>query len=221
MGSLEKSGFPVFSHLPIFHGASASFMADNFIVPGILESLRGAVPRFRSVDAAGIHTPIVRPDGAVASGSPASGNPLFIGGEVRTANRAAEITGDILPFQLSSIGSLLVAPYALPDATWLYTAPAGGIINNTAVAARAAAGAGIRNYVTGMQLSNANAVATEFAILDGATIIWRGFLPASNATTFDFEFITPLRGTANTAINVQCLTTGAQVYVNLQGYSAP
>ena len=198
-------------------------MADNFIIPGILESLRGPRPIFRSVDVAGIHTLVVRPEGAaIASGSPATGsNPLFIGGEVRTANRAAEVTGDILPFQLSSIGSLLVNPYSLPEATWSYVAPAGGIVNNVAVAARASAGAGIRNYVTGLQLSNANAVATEFVILDNATPLWRGFLPANNATTYSFEFITPLRGTAATALNIQCLTTGAQVYANLQGYAAP
>ena len=30
-----------------------------------------------------------------------------------------------------------------------------------------------------------------------------------------------LRGTAATAVNFACLTTGAQVYVNAQGYAAP
>ena len=41
------------------------------------------------------------------------------------------------------------------------------------------------------------------------------------ATPVDITFPTPLRGTAATAVNFACLTTGAQVYVNAQGYAAP
>ena len=37
----------------------------------------------------------------------------------------------------------------------------------------------------------------------------------------EITFPTPLRGTAATAMNVACLTTGAQVFVNAQGFAAP
>jgi hypothetical protein len=127
----------------------------------------------------------------------------------------------MLTQSIGTYDALIEKPYGPADLDWQYAAPAGGIITNTAVAVRAAQAAGTRNYVTAMQLRNTNAVATEFVILDGATIIWRGQLPANMAGAEDFNFPTPLRGTAATAINVQCLTTGAAVYANLQGYSAP
>lgn len=93
----------------------------------------------------------------------------------------------------------------------------GGIINTTDVVAKTAAGASIRNYVTGIQLQNVNATATEFVIKDGATVMWRCYLPASMVTPIDVEFAIPLRGTANTAVNIACITTAAQVYANVQG----
>ena len=85
-----------------------------------------------------------------------------------------------------------------------------------------AAAAGIRNYVTSIDVRNAHAtVATEVVIKDGATVIWRQLLPAAMATPVEITFPTPLRGTAATAMNVACITTGAQVYVNAQGFAAP
>lgn len=97
---------------------------------------------------------------------------------------------------------------------------AGGVINTTDVVLSLAAGAGLRRYICSMQLSNNSAVATEVVLKDGATIIWRGHLPA-NAPMAEIIFENPLRTTANTALNFACITTGAAVYVNAQGFTAP
>ena len=71
-------------------------------------------------------------------------------------------------------------------------------------------------------MRNAHAtVATEVVIKDGATVIWRQPLAAAMPAPVEIIFPTPLRGTAATAVNFACLTTGAQVYVNAQGYAAP
>jgi hypothetical protein len=51
--------------------------------------------------------------------------------------------------------------------------------------------------------------------------MWRQMLPAAMAAPVNIVFPTPLRGSAATAVNFACLTTGAQVYVNAQGYVAP
>ena len=76
----------------------------------------------------------------------------------------------------------------------------------------------MRNALTALQISNAHAsVATEVTISDGATVIWRNHF--GPGTRMDVEFPTPLLGTANTALNVACVTTGAAVYVNAQGYT--
>ena len=120
------------------------------------------------------------------------------------------------------IGALVTKPYAIPEADWQYAAAAGGITNTTDVAIKAAAAAGIRNCVTAIDLRNAHAtVATEVVIKDGTTVIWRQLLPAAMAAPVEITFPTPLKGSAATALNVACLTTGAQVYVNAQGYAAP
>ena len=132
----------------------------------------------------------------------------------RSDNQETDLIGTLL-------GVPIVKPYSIPEADWQFACAAGGIINTTDVVAKAAGAAGIRNYVTGLQLRNTNAVATEFVVKDGATVIWRGQLPASMVGAEDFTFATPLRGTAATAINVACVTTGAAVYANLQGYQAP
>ena len=83
------------------------------------------------------------------------------------------------------------------------------------------AGAGIRRYVTAIQVINTNAVATEFVIKDGATVIWRIWLPASMTTPWDIDFPTPLRSSANAALNAAAITSGASIYLDAQGYTAP
>jgi hypothetical protein len=116
----------------------------------------------------------------------------------------------------------IALPFADPSKNWQFAGATGGIVNTTDVVAKAAAGAGLRNYVTGIQFKNASNVATDLVIKDGSTVIWRGHM----GTDFDdpgmigVVFQTPLKGTANTAINVACTVSGAAVYVNLQGFVA-
>jgi hypothetical protein len=160
--------------------------------------------------------------GNVAHDAAIAGNPVRIAGRALTANYAAVATGDVADLITTLYGALIQKPYAIPESDWSYAAAAGGIINTTDVPVRAAGAAGIRNYVTSATFSNASAtVATEVVIKDGAsTVLWRGFLPA-NAANVAVTFPNPLRGTAATAVNVACITTGAAVYANLQGYIAP
>ena len=119
----------------------------------------------------------------------------------------------------------LVAPSA-PTAFWAYAAAAGGITNSTtAVTVKAAAGVGIRNYVASMQChTDALGAATELAIRDGAagTVIWRGKINTNGwLDGSEIAFNPPLRGTANTLVEIVTLTASVtgSVYCNLQGYS--
>lgn len=116
---------------------------------------------------------------------------------------------------------------AVPDAPWNYAAAASGIVNTTtAVTTKTAAGAGLRNYITSIQvMSEALGAATELAVRDGAagTVLWRTKIGTGGITGGEtFVFGTPLRGTADTLLEVVTLTasvTGA-VYVNMQGFVA-
>lgn len=122
---------------------------------------------------------------------------------------------------------LVVQDWALPTSRWSYAPPVGGISNTTtAVTMKAAAGAGLRNYVKGCWVdASALGAATEVVIRDGAggTVLWRGYMGTSGWAGRDVVFHTPLMGTANTLIEVATLTatvTG-NVYFNCQGFVGP
>lgn len=125
-----------------------------------------------------------------------------------------------------SQSSGLPVRFAAGPNDWSYAAAASGIVNTTtAVTVKAAAGATLRNYITGIQVQSATlGGATELAIRDGAagTVLWRTQLQTTAMPLIDIPLQTPIRGTANTLLEVVTLTgvTGG-VYVNLQGYVAP
>jgi hypothetical protein len=109
---------------------------------------------------------------------------------------------------------------------WSYAAATNGITNsNTAVTIKTAGGAAFRNYVSGCTIGHATLGATtEFAIRDGAagTVLWRTILNTTAMPTTGYRFDPPLKGTANTLVEIITLTavTGA-VLVNCQGYIGP
>lgn len=150
----------------------------------------------------------------------AAGNPVGIGARAANVNQAAmSATGDLVHLMATMIGALVQKPYSIPEADWSYTGAA--VTNTTDIVLAAAAGAGIRRYITAIQLKNTNATATEVVIKDGATVIWRLLLPANMATADTIAFPSPLKSTANAALNFACITTGASVYIAAQGYTAP
>jgi len=133
--------------------------------------------------------------------------------------------------QQQAIGTLIgvpvTKPYSIPEGEWSYGAAASGIVNTTtAVTIKTAAGAGIRNYITSIQvMSETLTTATELAIRDGAagTVIWRTKIPTGGLPTTTIAFPSPLKGTANTLLEVVTLTASGAgaVYFNAQGYAAP
>jgi hypothetical protein len=133
--------------------------------------------------------------------------------------------------QQQAIGTLIgvpvTKPYSIPEGEWSYGAAASGIVNTTtAVTIKTAAGTGIRNYITSIQvMSETLTNATELAIRDGAagTVIWRTKIPTGGLPTTTIAFPSPLKGTANTLLEVVTLTASGAgaVYFNAQGYAAP
>lgn len=166
--------------------------------------------------------------GSAAHSAASSGNPVRVGGRVQTAADTTLVAGDATDIFMTTGGAQIVKQFAIPELDWQYAAAASGILNTTtAVTVKTAGAAGIRNYITGIQvMSEALGAATELAVRDGAagTVIWRIKIGTGGITTGqNYVFQTPLKGTAATLLEVVTLTasvTGA-VYVNCQGFQAP
>ena len=147
--------------------------------------------------------------------------PVPIALEGRTSSKTSVTSGQAVRPISTVDGRQVIRLNSIPENEWVYAAASGGIVNTADNVLIAAAGAGIKNYLTGLSVANANATASEIVIKDGAsTVIWRMYL-AANAPIKSIIFSTPLQSTANTALNVACITTGTQTYINAQGYKAP
>lgn len=154
-------------------------------------------------------------------GAGASGLPVKVGATAVTANpTAVSASGDVVNVIANMVGVPIMLPYAIPESTWQYgsTTPKADTADT---AVKAAAAAGIRNYVTSFQYQNTSAVATNIQIKDGSTVIFCMQAPATMLAPAVIDFPVPLRGTAATAINVACGTTSSSTLIAVQGFIAP
>ena len=139
-------------------------------------------------------------------------------------NRIFVFNGSAWDRQRGDTNGLVSQPHAMSASRFQYAAASGGILNTTtAVTIIAAGGASVRNYVTSIDVMwEALTNATEVAIRDGAagTVIWRTKIPAGAAGHMQRSFAAPLKGSANTLMEVVTLTASGAgaVYFNAQGF---
>lgn len=155
--------------------------------------------------------------GSVAEDAATTANPLIAGGVVRSATSPTTlVAGDACRLTMTTSGSAVMQPYAVPETTFQYN---GVLTTTTAAAIKTAGAAGIRNYLTSLQFQNTSpTVATTIIILDGATVLATFVASLSMVLPAVIKFDPPLRGTAATALNINCGSAGANVYANAQGY---
>lgn len=164
--------------------------------------------------------------GQTAHSTASTGAPVRVGGRVKTANDTTLVAGDASDVGCTTDGSVIVYPHAAPELAWQYAAASGGIASSTAgVTVKTAAAAGLRNYITGIQIAHATlSAATEFVIRDGAsgTVIFRCTLGTVANDGVSYKFSQPIKGTAATLVEIAAITsvTGG-IYANLQGFVAP
>ena len=161
-------------------------------------------------------------------GGGAGTNPIAIAAEARTSSKTSVSNATLVRPIATTDGRLITRPHSIPENEWVYAAASGGITNTTTAATLVAAqAAGVRNYLTSLQLSSdALGAATEIAIRDGAggTVLWRGKIgTAGIAGVITIQFSDPLKSTAATLLEVVTLSASVTggVYVNAQGYKAP
>lgn len=110
---------------------------------------------------------------------------------------------------------------------WSYSNGATGILSNTttAVTIKAAAGASVRNYIDSCQINTtAFGTAVPLVIRDGAagTVLFALQVPTAGfLQPVNILFETPLKGTANTLLEIATTTanTSGTAWVNCQGHT--
>lgn len=202
----------------------STWTSGTYVVAGVKKIGPAPVGPTTYISAIGNGPPI---QGTAAHDAAVAGAPNRIAGRAQTANYTAVASGDTADILTTTVGALVVRPHAIPEACWSYAAASGGIVNTTtAVTIKAAGAAGLKNYLTGLDIaSDTLGSATEVAVRDGAggTVLWRQKLDTTATKPTRLSFDPPLAGTAATLLEVVTLTatvTGG-VYVNARGYTAP
>lgn len=154
----------------------------------------------------------------VAEDTASTANPLIVGGVVRTALPAATVVaGDAVRSTFSRSGQIVTKENAPGDLDFYVNAT---VTTAAQTAIRVAQGTDIRQNVTAITYQNTNATATTLTIQDGSTTLVTWSIPASMTEPRQLIFPTPLRGTANTALNYLAGTTGANVLLNVTGFNS-
>lgn len=164
-------------------------------------------------------------NGQTAHSAASTGSPVRVAGRVNTAVDTTLVAGDASDLFITSSGAAVTKAFAAPEVDWQATSGLTALTATTSTQVKAAGAAGVRNYCTAAQFYNTSATtSTTVTILDGSTVVWTGYLPATTAAlpivAVEVNFPTPLRGTAATAMNIQQAAAG-NTYYNLQGYQAP
>lgn len=158
--------------------------------------------------------------GDVAHDSADSGNPVKIGGKAVSSEPTAVANADRANLITDLVGKLITLPYANPE-NFVSGAITTAMTGTTSTSLVAAPGAGLRNYITTIIVSNAHAtVGTDIVIQDGNAGTTLLTIPA--AAVYGGAVINlpvPLRQpTTNTALFCANVTTGASTKVSAVGY---
>lgn len=158
--------------------------------------------------------------GGVAHDAADSGNPHKIGGKAVNAEPAAVTNNDRANLITDLVGKLIVLPYANPE-NFVSGCISSAMTGTTSTSLISSPGAGLRNYITQITVSNTHAtVGTNLEIQDGNGGTTYYIIPAAavyGGATLTFP--TPLRQpTTATAIYVKNTTTGASTFASASGY---
>lgn len=153
---------------------------------------------------------------ALATDSPGA---VALGQVIMASSVPVAIASDQSAVPISINSGTAIVQYALP-ANSISGAPAA--LTNTAITTLIAApGAGLRNFLTQLLVTNAHAtVSTVVVIGDGSvgTTMTQGYAVAAGGG-FSVSFPQPLRqSTSNTALSCFCVTTGSSVYISASGF---
>lgn len=158
-----------------------------------------------------------------AQGAAISGQtPSTIACQALTSGPSVYTTATTNPVNCNEYGAIVTAPYALQDR--LVKGTTSAMTGTTSTSLLAAPGSGLKNYITTLSCVNSHATVGTFVTIQdgsGGTAIWTvaaAALFGGTAITFPAPLQQP---TANTALYVANVTTGANVICSASGYKAP
>lgn len=122
--------------------------------------------------------------------------------------------GDYGMLAIDAEGKLIASQYSATDHYWQSAALT--LNSTTSTAAKAAAAAGVRNYLTDIDIANTSATGVRVDVLDGATVIASFWSPPTSHVQHSYSI--PKKGTAATALNVQLSAAVTDVRVSANGY---
>lgn len=164
--------------------------------------------------------------GSVAHDGADSGNPVKVGGRARSSEIAAVASDDRVDFVTDLAGKQIVLVGANPE-NFVSGAITSAMTGTTSTSCLAAPASGLRNYITGITVSNASiTVPTDIVIQDGSggATLYTVPCPIGTGTGTGtsgghYVFPTPIRQpTTATAIYVANVTTGSSTKVSMVGY---
>lgn len=125
---------------------------------------------------------------------------------------------DYLPQGFDSAGRAITKPFAPDESRIFATASA---VSAVSVLGVAAAGAGLRNYITDVMIANTGSVATLVTFTDGdASILGKTIAPAGGGSNI-ISMATPMRTSVNQPFNVVPGTASSVLHATIAGYKAP
>lgn len=155
--------------------------------------------------------------GGVGVGSAVAGLPVAVALEARASDIAALANGQVSRHSASLLGKALVLPYTLPGQVVRGLVSLAAVGDNVLLAAP---GAGIRNYVTSLVVSNPTTTNNEIIVKDGSTEVMRIPAPKDSGGAI-VALPVPLRLAAAAALNVALASApGGNVAVTAIGFTA-
>jgi hypothetical protein len=155
--------------------------------------------------------------GDVAHDAADSGNPVKIGTKAIAALSGATLVAaaDRSNAYSDLDGAILVrADGALGD----FVSGTNNNADGTSTQVIAAAGAGVKTYITDITLANTSSSNIIVELKDGSTVKWTFPVPANGGVTHHFR--SPLAGTANTAWNFDPSAATTTVYCSAAGFKS-
>ncbi len=155
---------------------------------------------------------------SVISSNPSS---LLVGGYGQRNDAVASFLGGNKtwnPLASDSAGRVLTKPFAAEESR---IEGYGSIVSTSQMTLVAAAGAGLRNYITDLWFANTGAATTLITLKDGAGSIL-GYTIAPTVSGSNLPGLTmPIRTGVNTTFDIQPTTATSILYATVKGFIAP